>query len=320
MEPSDQQLLIERISRTLFFCCSIAAIIWFLPDWVREYTSPVQQTQRKLKTDIDLTTILKEIPTPPIHEQSIDDVLFFHYRMEDPKPYVQTLREQLNELSIENYHIVIDGTDHEIYIYNHGILHTRLLFIQQRVSPIPPKEASPMIAIVVGGLGFANTKELVEHPVPLTLSFSPAAPFSTSLAEASAAHWHEIIVDTRKLHVQHPENTLPFASGVLSQKPSKELSSNLMSLYPGFEKTQNPLALLTKKHLDIPSLIIQGKQQSIQNGFSAILIEHDDPELSLALEWSKQAQKEGYLIVMASELRYRNTHQEQEKTAPEEHE
>ena len=320
MEPSDQQLLIERISRTLLFFCGIGAIIWFLPNWVREYASPVQQPPKMVRTDIDLTSILKGIPTPPIYEQNIDDVLFFHYRVTEPKPYIQALREQLNERSIENYHIVIDDTDHEIYIYNHGILHARLLFIQQRVSPTPSKETSPMIAIVIGGLGFVNTKELAEHPVPLTLSFSPAAPFSTSLAEASAAHWHEIIVDTRKLHIRHPETTLPFASGVLSQKPSKELSSNLMSLYPGFEKSKNPLALLTKKHLDIPSLIIQGKQQSIQNGFSAILIEHDDPELSLALEWSKQAQKEGYLIVMASELRYRNTHQEQEKPAPEEHE
>ena len=113
---------------------------------------------------------------------------------------------------------------------------------------------------------------------------------------------------------------MPFASGILSQKPLKEPKSNLTSLYPGFEKTQNPLALLTKKHLDIPSLIIQGKQKSIQNGFSGILIEHDDPELPLVLEWSKNAKKEGFLIVMASELRYRNVHQIPEKQAPAAHE
>ena len=107
---------------------------------------------------------------------------------------------------------------------------------------------------------------------------------------------------------------------LISQKPSKIHRATLTSLYPGFQQSKNPLALLTKKHLNIPSLIIQSKQLSIQNGFSGILVEHDDPELPLVLEWAKKAKEEGFLIVMASELRYRSVHHKQDSQAPAMHE
>ena len=58
MEPSDQQLLIERISHTLIFLCSIAAVIWFIPDWVRSYQPPAlevqEQTEKKVEQSFDL--------------------------------------------------------------------------------------------------------------------------------------------------------------------------------------------------------------------------------------------------------------------------
>ena len=317
MEPSDQQLLIERIGRTLLLFCGIAAVIWFIPDWVRLYEFPVEQAVKESKKiDVDLPSLLAHIPNQPIHEEGTNGVQFFRYQLEEPQIQVQELRNILNEQSIENYHIIIDDTDHEIYIYSHGILHGRILFVQQRTAPTPPKESTPMIAIVIGGLGYKNTKAIVEHPTPLTLAFSPAAPFSISLAASSALNWHEIIVDTRGLNIIHPEKTLPFTSGILSQNPPQKQHTNLTSLYPGFEQTKNPLALLTRRHLDVPSLIIQSKQKSIDDGFSGILIEHDDPELPVVLEWAQKAEEEGFLIVMASELRYRNVHHTQEPQAP----
>ena len=58
MEPSDQQLLIERIARTLLFFCGIAAVIWFIPDWVQAYKFPVQQPNQKIKKiDFDLVSV-----------------------------------------------------------------------------------------------------------------------------------------------------------------------------------------------------------------------------------------------------------------------
>ena len=321
MEPSDQQLLIERIGRTLLFFCGLATVIWFIPDWAREYQLPVQQpTKENRNVDFDLLSILKQLPDQPLHDEIIDGVRFIRYQLKNPPPQAQQIREILTEQSIENYHIIIDDIDHEIYIYIHGILHVRLLLIKHRVVPDPPKNATPMIAIVIGGLGHQNNKDITEHPIPLTLAFSPDAPFSISLAERSAQNWHEIIVDTRGLNIVQPEQILPFASGTLSQKPSKKQHENLTSLFPSFTQTKNPLALLTKKHLDIPSLIIQSKQQSIQDGFSGFLIEHDDPELPIVLEWAKKAQKEGFLIVMASEFRYRNVHHKQEPQVPATHE
>ena len=321
MEPSDKQLIIERIGRTLLFFCGIAAVIWLLPDWVRSYKSPVQQpvteTPNVASDILSLSTLL---PNEAVRDEQLDGVHFVQYLFKNPQEQALELRERLNEQSIENYHLMIDDTDHEIYIYHRGILHTRALFIQKRIAPIPPKDSNPMIAIVIGGLGFQNTKNLVKHPTPLTLAFSPMAPFSISLAESSALHWHEVIVDTRGLQIKKPETILPFASGTLSQKPSKIQQTNVMSMYPGFSKAKNPLGLLTKKHLDVPSLIIQSKQKSIENGFSGMLIEYNDPELPIVLEWSQQAKKEGFLIVMASELRYRNAHQTQEKQAPVMHE
>lgn len=321
MEPSDQQLLIERIGRTLLFFCGIAAVVWFLPDWVRAYRLPAPKTTKESQeAHFDLASVLLQLSDQPIHKEVVGKVQFLRYQFENPQRQAQQLRDYLNEQYIENYHIVIDDTDHEIYIYVLGILHTRILLIQQRIAPEPPENTTPMIAIVIGGLGYQNTKDITEHPAPLTLAFSPLAPFSLSLAENSAQNWHEIVVDTRGLDIVQPENTIPFASGALSKKTSEIHRANLSSLYPGFQQTKKPLALLTKKHLNIPSLIIQSKQQSIQNGFSGILIEHDDPELPLVLEWSKKAKEEGFLIVMASELRYRNVHHKQDSQVPAMHE
>ena len=220
MEPSDQQLLIERIARTLLFFCGIAALIWCIPDWVREYQFqfPVEESQKKSKDkNFDITSILDQLPSQPTVGKTINGVQFFRYHLEDPRSQANEIRTLLNEQAIENYQIVIDDSDHEVYVYHRGILRARLLFIQNRVAPVPPKNSNPMIAIVIGGLGNQNTKNIVEHPTPLTLAYSPAAPFSISLSVMSAMNWHEVIVDTRGLDITRPEKTLPFASGVLTQ-------------------------------------------------------------------------------------------------------
>ena len=320
MEPSNKQLIIERIIRVSLFLAFFAGIIWLVPDWVSSYhTSKIQYPDTTTDLLIDVKPFIEAIELNAISEETQKNVTFIRYMTQSPQQQAHILRNTLIENEVENYHIAIDDADHEIYIYNLGILQYRILFVQEKTAPAPPKDRVPMIAVVIGGLGFHNDTHITEHKEALTLAFSPKAPFSVSLAKQGGTQWHEIVVDTREMNTPKPETILPFASGVLSSKPLQELSPNQTSLYPSTNLkniTKNPLPLLIKKHLDIPSLIIRGKEKAIQNGFAGILIERDDPELQLVLDWTMKAKKEGYLIVMASELRYRNEHLPQEQQAP----
>lgn len=318
MEPSSTQL-IKRIIRISLFLMFVAGIIWFLPNWVLSYTKTTVLQENITTKHTDIQPFIEQISLTSIGEDSKEGVLFLRYMTPSPQEEAQKLRVSLLNKNVENYHIAIDNTDHEIYIYNRGLLQYRILFIQEITAPKPPKEKRPMIAVVIGGLGFHNDTYITEHPIPLTLAFSAHAPFSPLLAHHGGLHWHEIIVDIRSTNVPNPIQTLPFASGLLALKPPEKTSSNQTELYPSTDlktQTKNPLPLLTKKHLDIPSLIIRGKEKAIEHGFAGILIERDDPDLQIVLDWTNEAYSEGFFIVMASELRYRNEHRPQARKAP----
>jgi polysaccharide deacetylase 2 family uncharacterized protein YibQ len=179
-----------------------------------------------------------------------------------------------------------------------------------------------MIAVVIGGLGYKNNSDLIKHPTPLTLAFSPLAPFSASLAHQAGKNWHEIVVDIRAIpSIKAPKETLPFSSGILYKDKPKNTDFDMSILYPSKGKGNqepHPLALTTREHIDVAIMIQRAKKKALQNGFSGILIEAEDPQINMLLDWTKKAKEEGILLVMSSELRYRQTAQtEKVHTKPE---
>ena len=171
----------------------------------------------------------------------------------------------------------------------------------------------PRLAIIIAGLGQTNNTTLAEHPTPLSFAFSPLNPFSLQLVHNYAQNWHEILIDARKLPaVSNPEELLPYASGVLYGKRTSLSHPFVMSFYPSQGKDNkeiNPLAVLHRQYVDMPFAIARTKFIAQKRGFAALMIEATDPQLPTLLEWSKGAQQEGIMLVMASELRYNFSHE-----------
>ena len=130
------------------------------------------------------------------------------------------------------------------------------------------------------------------------------------MAIEAAKNWHEVLIDiSEEPSVPNPVDLLPFASGLLHKNTDLFTDTQEETyVYPSTGKTQSsphPLSLLSRKYIDIPNIIARAKQKAIAQGFAGILINSQDPQRKILLDWTKKAEEEGFHLVMASELRYR---------------
>ena len=318
MEPSDKQLLIERVIQALILLCVIATLIWLLPHWISQWTSPAPAPKKHTKRDFDIRHFLSK---EPHNEDIYNNIHFITYLLPNPTEYATTLHEQLDKEGIENYLLSVDNLDRELYIYQQGDLSHRILFIQEMDDISIPAGIKPMIAVVIGGLGETNNHNIINHTTPLSLAFVPSAPFTLPMAYEGAKHFHEILIDLRQTpDLKHPEQIIPFLSGTLTHEALATPLPQFVSVYPFSGKKDasiHHLPLYTRNHIDLKTVLLRAKKSAVQNGFCGILIEATDPNLDLLLEWTRTAKKEGIQLVMVSELQYRSpTTKTQAPTTP----
>ena len=308
MEPSDKQLLIERIIQSLFLIIGIGILIWLAPNWIPQLSSHtiVNQSQRYPQN----LQIQKYLTREPHNEDIYNGVHFITYLLSNPIEYAQEIHEALDATQIENYLLSVDQLDFELFIYQNGNLSHRILFIQEMNDITIPANTNPMIAVVIGGLGETNSQSILHHPIPLSLAFVPSAPFTLPMAYEGGRKWHEILIDMRNTPgVNQPEQIIPFLSGSLSNEPISIESLQFISVYPYAKKheySKNSVPLYARKHIDIHTLIIRAKKMALQKGFCGILIEATDPNLPVLLNWTTKAKEEGIHLIMVSELGYRS--------------
>jgi len=312
MESTDKQLFIERVIQGCILCSILGIAIWYAPTWMLSLTktklSSTEQSHHNPSHHID--EIVAEIAIAPHNEDIYNGIHFSTFLIENPKEIADQLYVTLQEKNIESYLLRVDDWDMDLYIYHEGILIYRLLFLQKISTPPIPGETKPKIAVVIGGLGQTLQSEIIDHPTPLTLAFSPSKPFSTFMAIEAAKNWHEVLIDIRdQPSVPNPIELLPFASGFLHQNTELfRTAQEATYVYPSkgtVSSSFHPLSLLSRKYIDVPNIITRAKYKAITQGFAGILINSQDPQRNALLEWTKKAEQEGFHLVMASELRYR---------------
>ncbi|MEC7983896.1 MAG: hypothetical protein VX278_01955 [Myxococcota bacterium] len=292
-----------------------AIVVWKTPSFVTDQilNTPLPEDSSTPAPPVDVEEILEEMDIPsPLNEDNYNDVRYATFVDIKPEIIAKRIQKRLREQGIESYVLSVDGLDADLYIYQNEILTHRYLFIQSLKSNITvsmglDKIDQPQIAIVIGGIGEKQEPLLIKHPQPLNLAIVPTKPFSLTLAEEGALHWHEILVDARPHRHRLTPFSLPFASGVLSKKKLSYIPPFFVNLFPStgaLYKKANYLPLQFRYHTDMYFLLQRTKQLAIDNGNAAILVEHDDPELPYLLAWSIKAHQEGFRIAMVSELRY----------------
>ena len=325
MESNDKQRLSDLLSRAALWFGVIVAVIWLLPQVFKPYqpdaasSVPIPQEENE---SLELATA--EITSGlgrPLAKSVDNGVAYAVYQVEAPQADAKRLQNRLRGMDIETYVMNMDGLDAELRIYSGENLKLRYLFTPPLPENIQAPEVdttykSPVVAIIIAGLGSRDRWKYTRHPLPLTLAVKPHMPFSLRVAEDGAMHWHEIQADLRSIEKNKllASTAIPHATGVLTNRRlrAEDLPKGLINIFPSDGSTSSQGAHLSAQYRTRQSTertLRRTLQIATTQGRAAILLEEEDPGVEEILEWSHSAAEKGFRLAFASEvLRWKSLH------------
>jgi hypothetical protein len=313
------------MSRAALWLGAVMAGLWLIPQIFKPY-QPEIVSPAPVSESVDEALLLAtdEITRglgAPLARSEENGVSYAVYQMENPQIDAKEMQGALRKLNIETYVMNMDGLDAELRVYSGEKLKLRYLF----TPPLPetieaPKESkaykSPIVAIIIAGLGSRDRWKYTRHPLPLTLAVEPHLPFSLRVAEDGAKHWHEIQADLRSIEQKNHLATadIPHATGVLTNRRirAEKLPRGLINIFPSDGSAADKGRFLSAQYRTRQSTektLRRTLQIAASQGRAAILLEEDDPGIEAILAWSLTAADQGFRLAFASEvLRWQSLH------------
>lgn len=229
----------------------------------------------------------------------------------------QALRQAARAEGIELHLAPRDELDVLVRVYAGSNARRELLLVPTLPPDSPPAAASnrrerPLLGLVIAGLG-AREAPVVRSPLPLTVAVRPYLPHSLAVARDAARAWQEVLVEVNdpQQDLAAARAAIPFQTGLLLREETVGVLSRagLEGLVVTPLRAGDPLPA---------GLLVLGAWQSRQRGAAelqarishllasrgatAVLIEHDDPDLPGLLAWAAQVGSTRYRLVLAHEL------------------
>jgi hypothetical protein len=305
MEKINRHEVIFYIIQGVLIIVAIYVISW-LPTQILLNKSQ-QEVIKKLGQDPDVVDKhiksafnKMQLPIPKTNTLTIESP--------DPDKISQLLYKDLIESGVEAY-VSHSDQQSQMRIYDVNQLRYRIQFVPESTEQIIADLDSNKVklAIVFSNVGDSDIQKIIDISEPISVAIKPYTPFALRIAKKAALHWHEVLMDLRE--IENPEwDVLPFYSAILTHQlyapPSKYILQLFPSNYIPTEQNKGLRSGIAGVGASARSTLQRGLQKSLNQGQAVIIIDANDPEVEVVLDWIAHRDNDIIQLVFLSEIAY----------------
>ncbi len=305
MEKFDRNEMIFYTFQGVIIVAAIYLISWLpiqllLDENQNKKIVKVGQTPQVVDKYIQQSFNKLRIPLPNNQAFTIETI--------NPKETSQGLHQDLINSGVEAY--VSHGEQQsEMRIYDVKQLRYRIQFVLESDVPVTTNidREQVKLAIVFSNIGDSDIQNIIKITEPISVAIKPYTPFALRVANKAALNWHEVLIDLRE--IETPEwDVLPFYSGILTHQLLAPPSNHIIQLFPSTYVPSDQNKSLRSGIMGIGSsarsTLQRGLKKSLNSGQAIIIIDVEDPELHVVLNWIEHRDNDLIKLVFLSEIPY----------------